>query len=313
MQAGEISGTLAQFVTAVMKIEQSRFATVLRLNPAQFQETFHAQASTDDSGVPEADLEVMRLTVALASGQVDPVSLTQVGAALDAAATAGAVSPRLRRDWADATASIRTYLDQAGAMPRPPEPPDDARDVPEPDAHPDTTGPDGADSASAGSPEPAGAASEDPAVADGIVAEDVRSRTGSTNEATEAGTNPSGEAGTSAGAGTTTTPLDRAGQGDRITREEVLWVVVDGLRAAGVSDDTDAREDADDIDHDRARQFDAWRHAPPFFGMVERLFLNAMVDLIATLSSMRIHIVQPALTKVIAAGSPGSSAMIDRY
>ena len=95
----------------------------------------------------------------------------------------------------------------------------------------------------------------------------------------------------------------------------MLWVVVDGLRAsandAGTTTDAHAGDPAGDID--RARQFDAWRHAPPFFAMVERLFLNAMVDLIATLSSMRTHIVQPALTKVIAAGSPAGSSMIDRY
>ena len=186
MQVGEISGTLAQFVTAVMSIEQSRLATVLRLNPEQFQETFHARAGTPESpGLPEADIEVIRLTVALASGQGAPVSLKDVGAALDAAASAGAIAPRSRQDWAAATASIRTYLDQAGAMPRPPDPssaptrPDHSTpgDAGKPD-HPVSAGPE----ASSVSSDPE---SEDPAVADGILADDVRDDTkaGSGSEA----------------------------------------------------------------------------------------------------------------------------------
>lgn len=308
MQVGEISGTLAQFVTAVMKIEQSRLATVLRLNPEQFHETFHAQAGTPESpGLPQADLEVIRLTVALASGQGVPVSLKDIGDALDAAASAGAVASRLRQDWADATISIRTYLDQAGAMPRPPDRssaptrPDDS--TPGNAGKPDRPVSAGAEALSVSSD----SASEDPAVADGIVSDAVR------NDArAESGPEPTGESAAGPTKTGPATPLDRVGQGDRITREEVLWVVVEGLRASartGAAADVETAA----VDADRARQFDAWRHAPPFFAMVERLFLNAMVDLIATLSSMRTHIVQPALTKVIAAGSPASSSMIDRY
>ncbi len=68
----------------------------------------------------------------------------------------------------------------------------------------------------------------------------------------------------------------------QLSREAILRTVVDGGILA--------------TDDELARTFAAWRSAPPFFSLVEQVVVASLVDLIRTLSAMRQHIVQPAVT-----------------
>ncbi len=82
----------------------------------------------------------------------------------------------------------------------------------------------------------------------------------------------------------------------QVTREEILRTVIDG---GIVPAEPDSPTDAD-----LARTFTAWRAAPPFFALVEQLVLASLADLLQTLSAMRQHIVQPALTALATSAAP---------
>ncbi len=80
------------------------------------------------------------------------------------------------------------------------------------------------------------------------------------------------------------------GEPRQVTREEILRTVVDGGLLPA--------------DDDLARTFAAWRSAPPFFTLVEQVVITSLADLIQTLSAMRQHIVQPAVTALAASAAP---------
>lgn len=211
MPSAEINATLQQFLGAVARIEQSRFTRILLASPEQYATVFHQQIGDPKRAVAmdPADAETIRRTLALATDQPEPVTLTAVGAALLSASASTAVPDRLPRDWRDARGRIAEYLAEAGPLPSAPTAADDE----------------------------------------------------------------------------SATPFRTPRQ---VTREEILRTVIDGGLLPA--------------DDDLARTFAAWRSAPPFFTLVEQVVITSLVDLIRTLSAMRQHIVQPAVTALAATG-----------
>ena len=82
----------------------------------------------------------------------------------------------------------------------------------------------------------------------------------------------------------------------QVTRAEILRTVIEG----GIIPAEPAGPAGDDL----ARTFAAWRAAPPFFALVEQVVLASLADLLQTLSAMRQHIVQPAVTALASAAAP---------
>ncbi len=81
-----------------------------------------------------------------------------------------------------------------------------------------------------------------------------------------------------------------------VTREEILRTVIEGGIHPAVTGDSSS----DDL----AGTFAAWRSAPPFFALVEQVVLASLADLLQTLSAMRQHIVQPAVTALASSAAP---------
>ena len=221
MSAPDLTRTFQQFLAAVASVERSRFARALLADPAQYVPVFHQQAGDPDRpvAVPDADAEVMRRILDLATDRSAQVSLSDVGSALALAATVRAIPERLPDDWRDARARIDAFLALTGPLPGPPE-----------------------ESARAEGPSRAAPAA-------------FRA------------------------------PAD-------VSREELLRVVIEG----GVRP----------TDEERTRTFRDWRAAPPFFTVVEQVFVASLADLIQTLSAMRQYIVQPAAAALVTAGAPAA-------
>lgn len=77
-----------------------------------------------------------------------------------------------------------------------------------------------------------------------------------------------------------------------VTREELVRVIMDG----GIRP----------TDDEQTRTFTAWRGAPPFFTVVEQVFVSSLADLARTLSAMRQYIVQPAVVALASAAAPAA-------
>lgn len=91
-------------------------------------------------------------------------------------------------------------------------------------------------------------------------------------------------------------PMSAFREPRQVTREEILRTVIEG----GILPADDSDQSPDDL----ARTFSAWRAAPPFFALVEQVVLASLADLLQTLSAMRQHIVQPAVTALVASAAP---------